>query len=280
MPAVGGGRSRSYQGMWLIDDDGEMWPRDSVELSRKLGTRLRGAALEDFLMRQSGFALVRLTGALVECVFDPEVVSPGALVGLLYVIGENGHLPVAIRSPADPIRVDMLCDRRRAIAQVSQLIELKRQRPRFDRRPCVIEKTGFAGRWEVAREILVSPMDESVRMHLLNTMFRGQFTLNSLDESDGSFRIDLIGHVIAGYDPRFAAKGQGMTYHSLSDPKYGEWVSDSLRNYTTQSRIHTELVDALVENPGVEPRRLSYVRLALPYSSDLRRRLLVATDFH
>lgn len=278
MPADGGYSPRILRTAFFIDDHGESWPHGSPELSRALGTRLRGTMLDDYVLRQLGFALVRQTSALIECVFDVEAVSPVTLVGLLYVVGETSDRQIAIRGPAEPVRIDKLVDRRGAIRLISEIIEAKRTRPRFERRPCVIEKTSFSQLWRAGREIVAAPIEEATRLRLLDTLYAGNFTLNELDESDGHFRISAIGSSIANFDPDFLARGIGKTYHSLSDPDYGAWVSDTFDEYATLSHERTEVVEAGVQVGGSDLQRLSYTRLVLPVSSGSRRRLLVATD--
>lgn len=278
MPADGGYSPRILRTAFFIDDHGESWPHGSPELSRALGTRLRGALLDDYLLRHLGFALVRQSSSLVECVFDIEAVSPVTLVGLLYVVGETTDRPFAFRAPADPIRIDKLVDRRAAIRLISEIIETKRVRPRFERRPCVIEQTNFAQLWRAGCEIVAAPLDDATRTQLLNTLYGGNFTLNELSEDDGHFRIKTIGENIARFDPDFAVRGIGATYHSLSDPDYGAWVCDTFDEYATLSREAVELVEANVAVPGQPDRRLSYKRLVLPVSSASRRLLLIATD--
>lgn len=278
MPSDGGYSPRILRTAYFIDDHGESWPHGSTELPRILRTRLRGPALDDYLIHQCGFALVRQTSALVECVFVEEAVSPVTLVGLLYVIGETVDRPISIRAPDEPVRIDRLADRRRAIARISALIESKRERPRFERRPCVIDKTSFSQLWRAGREVIAAPIDDATRVRLLDTLYNGNFTLNELDESDGHFRIKAIGQSIRKFDPEFAARGIGATYHTLSDPDYGAWVSDTFQEYATMSRECTEVVEAQVEVPGQQARRLDYTRLVLPVSAGSRRLLLVATD--
>lgn len=278
MPADGGYSPRILRTAHFIDDHGESWPHGSPELARALRTRLRGHALDDYLLRQVGFALVRQTSALVECVFDEEAVSPVTLVGVLYLVGEINDRPIAVRSPAEPIRIDRLHDRRSAISLISAIIETKRQRPRFERRPCVIEKTAFAQLWRAGREIIAAPIDDPTRLRLLETLYAGNFTLNQLNEDDGRFRISAIGGGIARYDPGFAARGVGATYHTLSDPDYGAWVSDTFDEFATLNREAAEVVDARIEVPGKPQCNLSYTRLVLPVSCRSRRYLLVATD--
>lgn len=278
MPADGGYRPRVLRAAFFIDDHGESWPYGSAELPRALGTRLRGPALDTYLINQCGFALVRQTSALLECVFVPGAVSPITLVGLLYVIGESVDQPISIRSPDEPVRIDRLADRRSAIASISALIESKRERPRFERRPCVIDKTSFSQLWRSGREIIAAPIDDATRVRLLETLYNGNFTLNVLDDSNGHIRIDAIGRNIAKFDPDFAARGVGETYHTLSDPDYGTWVSDTFREYAAMSKECTEIVEAHVEVPGQQARRLNYTRLILPVLCGSRRMLLAATD--
>jgi predicted transcriptional regulator of viral defense system len=262
----------------LIDDRGEAWTAGSSKLSVALGTRLDGRELERFVMSQMGYVTVRERDAVVEVTFEQATVSPRAIIGLLYKLAGIRGKPVALRGCSDQVGVKIIHDRGRAIAHLSEIVEIRRGGPRYAKQYAELTRTSFASNWEIAQDILASEMASESRRRVLEKLFAGAFTINQLDESDGQYRVLDWGSKVAAIDPVFSAHGAGLSYYDLSDRDYGRWIADTFKEYAGAQERRVEAVTARMSAPGLELRQYTYNRLVLPVERDGSRLLFVATD--
>ena len=262
----------------LIDDLGEIWIAGSRKLPEALGTRLSASELNDYFLTQMGFVAFRDRGTVVDVTFEPQTVSPVAIIGLLYKLAGMRGRPVALRTCSDDIGVRVMHDRGRVIAYLSDIVEARRGGPRYAKQIADLARSAFVSCWEVAEEVVASDISSDVRHRVLEKLFKGSFTLNRLDQSDGQYRVvdwcSKFGHL----DSAFATLGPGLSYYELTDSDYGRWIAETFKEYATAKERRVEAVTALITGPGAKAKQYNYNRLVLPVTRVDERLLLVATD--
>lgn len=221
--------------------------------------------------------VVRDRAKLIEVRLSRDSVAPLALVGLLYWLFDNDQKAVAVMDCAGDAPVDVLLDRKRAAAYVSELIDRRASEPRFSRCHVGLDQTCFASVWRAAQEICVAEMSEPARVRILDQLFAGGFTLGTFDRVTGTCRASAVGSIIRQIDPDFAAVSDGSSYRNMADRAYGAWVAETFESYRDRDRPFAESIDASLCFPGW-PKRARYTRLVVPYTAGGEKHLLVASD--
>jgi hypothetical protein len=208
--------------------------------------------------------------------FAHDLVSPVALTGLLIWLHDQHPKPIAVFGVARDF-VDILPDRRRAVAYLSELIASRSRQVRFDRRATELGETPFAAVWCAAQEICTSEMSEAARMRILEALFGGNFTLNTFEDDGDACCVSAVGSQIYRLDPKFATDGLGATYRAMSDHAYGAWLAETFESYRGRERPFAERVTAAISYPLLPPR-VQFTRLVVPYCVGGAKHMLVASD--
>lgn len=213
----------------------------------------------------------------LEVRFIRHTVSPVALTGLFVWLHQQPPRPIVVIGMRDRDVVEVLPDRKSALAFLSDLIALRSSQARFERRETDLELSRFGAIWRAAKEICTADIAEHARWRILDKLFAGTFTLAEFDDHDGSCRMAGVGSMMHDLDPQFAATGQGVTYCNMADRDYGAWISETFKSYRDRDRPFAERIGAAVSYAAF-PSKLQFTRLVVPFRSGGRQRVLVASD--
>lgn len=244
---------------------------DADSLFCQLGTRLAPTKALQYAVKCMGWAVVRKRRGSVDAVYDRKTVCHLALVGLLDYLWRQG-LSVKLTETNDDCSAWL--DLALLGNHLSELIEKRHGKQRLWRKETTIRRTPFASVLPCAMEIAHADVDDDTRERLFDSHFHGKYSMNKLDTSCGHYRVEYIGDGPAKFDPRFATRGFGDTYHTFIDNEYGQWLASAFAEMSTKTGIRVEEVSTnhSVDGPA------NYNRLLMPITRGVEKFLLVASD--
>jgi hypothetical protein len=261
----------------IIDETGEAWSATPLAIRRRLHTDQLGADLVKYLVHQAGFVVCRQGRHGCSIAFDRGSVSACALVGTMQWLFEARPCRIVISSSQQESRSQALLLMPKALAFLQDVFDERHRGPLYRARKIKLENTPFAQQWEVATELVRSDIEHSTKIRILDTLFRGHFTLSHRDKETGEFIIDYAGPAFSVYNATIGPMRIGQTFSDVLDGNYGRWVADRYAQIQAADGPVGEHVDALIGAATRSPIRLRYKRLLLPFEQSSGTHLLVAS---
>jgi hypothetical protein len=253
----------------LITENGEAWSRDDPALSSFLRTRLRGAALTEFVVKNLGWIEISTARNAMRVRCRPAMTSDRALVTLLYSIWDYAHDTVVLTAWQDAWQHFILRDRQMFTRLLSSLIHGARA-PGF-----------WTGHRLMSRAIdqvtspfgKVSPIARAIGegtallqdvAPAFDALFRNRWSICEPDTERGHTVIRAIGHGYTPFNPKWFAQAKDTTLCAYADEDYGLWVARTHCLTAQQRQPLFDEVDAIVTFPRIGETRLRYSRMTMP----------------
>lgn len=165
-----------------------------------------------------------------------------------------------------------------ALERLRHMCRERQTQPRFRRRPCDIDHSHFATRWQAAREILSAGIDLDKQSHILSKLFQQHFVVTERDPSSGHFLLVDAGLAVEGQMYNLGILQLGRPFTVLEDAQFGHWIADGLREFTPSNKPVTEVMEVGLQSKNGTARTLRYTRLVVPYARDGRDHLFTTAS--
>lgn len=266
---------------FLITEHGETLPRDDRVVGASLHTRLRGAALADFAVKNLGWIeiVTARKAMLVRC--RPAVTSDCAFAALLYHVWDNAHETVVLMARQDVWQHIILRNRDIFTRLLGSLIHGARA-PGFwsgDRLICrAIDQRAspFGHVAAIARAVGEGAAQLEHVAPTFNQLFRSRWSICEPDAERGHTVVRALGDGYTPFNPRWFAQAKDTSLCAYADEDYGLWVAKTHRTASEQRRAIFDEVDAVVRFPRIGDTRLRYSRMTMPLVRPDGRRLVLS----
>lgn len=275
---------------YLIDTSGRWWRWPSELLAEKLGYPDPDFDLAGYAARNLGYVWLEVREDVTLLQFRAGMLSDATLgvlrpylrkaicerpVGLVYFA--SGWLEEAF------IDVDALLDRMDELACLRE----PRMRDLFIRKShepiqwCHSETTDLSRLFEMWR-FVDGVYSDSIQRHLKSSGLIARTVMLSgerhANEHDDSLRIIYGGGGFAVYDSFSFASTVGKSIADQPDQAYGRWVKQSYAACNGNGDPQIDDIDAIVEEPGHDPRRRRYQRLILRWKLPTGEKVLTGSS--
>ena len=267
----------------IVDGKGDLWAIDDPGLAASLGAALNGEALAHFGVTNLGWIEIRNVGERLHLRCRPQLVSPAALTGALYVLFARRWRAVALSLLAKSWSYVILQD----CSQVVDLLaSLTSKQPsweagasqRFLRRPVTANLSPLM---PTLRRALPIVLDHSLgieNLAAIDRLFKGRWSISHIDPATQQLVFDHMGQGFTRIGPDWAGGAAfAPPTASISDVAYQQWVARFRMEVARQTDPVFDVVDAWVNGATQESARLRYHRVTVPVSTDGRRLLLSAS---
>ena len=259
----------------IIDDSGRVWRTGSRALLDSLHVSGFEFDLTQYLIRNLGFARIRMARSGVRITLRPRFLTKAALEALVFQMVTLEHERFIIEIADTPNRVEIIPGLEDAAARLADLASVAGNITREDfhreemslhrlrGNPRLSPLAGLLQRWRRGKGNLRTDLatefgdpallGRAIVMHM--TGDRGgfiEYVGDGFTWADASWRHAMVGH---------DANGQ-------PDPQYGQnfWAGYLETQRTQAPRL--EFIEAVIRVPGYPARRSRYERLLLPWCRD------------
>jgi hypothetical protein len=260
-----------------IDDEGEIWPEDSIVLARRLNTCRSGRDLRRVATEHLGYIHLSRTGRFVRVCLSRRTVSDEAAAGLLYWMSQNRDTAFLVEENAGsaPPHLTLAPNYEAMIGFVAALCGAEDRRS-YVEHDVPLERTAFADRWQAAREVVSSFGTSAKTGSVLDALFRGHWTISEFDDAAGEFRFSRLGAWYSTFDTGLSRKLIGQSPLAFGDSALGSHVQRSTARFATAHEPATQRVSTMLRWGGQQARHVDYTRLLVPLSRGAGRRLLIS----
>lgn len=252
----------------LIDDKGQSWKAGDPALGKHLGTRLTGKALAEFTIRNMGWIGVDQSQRSLRIKCRPAFVAEAALVELLFLIHDQPEKSLALELLGDRSQHFVLRDRATFTRFLASLVSGPTNSgwpgARLLRVSRAERNSPFRRSAPIAQGLATSARAISDAVLPFQTLFRGRWSLYTLDGEMGHTKIHEIGNAYTPFNPRWLSTAKGQSLCGYADEAYGIWIAQRHRYALRRGRILFDDVDAVVSFPHVGSTRLRYSRATIP----------------
>jgi len=263
----------------LIDEAGQPWPNGSTALRRRLGQPSPDIDLAGFVVRNMGYARLRLhQGAIRLTVRAGQLEYPALEAVVRFLVTERWQRLViehADRTPTFEIygQVEEAVARLKDLAAPSVALG---PRERFVSQELSLDRLGQSGqeslqalmrlwrarRGQLAPQEIIASMPDPLKTRIALARMRPP-------SAAGGSRA-IVEHMGSGFrvfDPCWALSAVGRDLEEQPDPVYGARSARAYHEVAALGQPRLELVDAVIDVPGRSVRRSRYDRLMLPWRS-------------
>jgi hypothetical protein len=262
----------------LIDQRGQPWLNGSLALRHSLGRQSLDTDLAGFVVRNMGFARLRIRQDTIRLTLRAGQLEFPALESVVrFLVTEQWRRLViehADRTPAFEIFGQV----EEAVARLKDLsapsVALAQCEPFFSQ-PLSLDRLGQSGQeslqallrlWR-ARRGQLDP-DQVIRM--MPGPLKARIALTRMRPSATIGNRAIVEHIGSGFrvfDACWALGAVGRDLEEQPDPLYGERSARAYHQVASLGQPTLELVDAVIDVPGRPVKRSRYDRLMLPWRS-------------
>jgi hypothetical protein len=258
----------------LIDDRGELWPDDSLELAKRLGYSYFGGHLAAAAVRERGFIHVRQDEGGAHVSLSPGRFSLVCLAGAMQLLNELRPARIVARMISGgsssyemfPTIYDFV-ERAESVSEKGIDIRLSRVAvPRSTRNlhlPTFAIAHPLLSLWKRERGAL-SP--ESLRAIVTGSLLRRVILVRQPARSSRLI-VEHFGAAITIMRPCEALLLAGHPMEDMYDSEYGAWILPGYAKTISASRLTLESMLADIRTPDAMTIRARYDRLLLPWRS-------------
>ena len=151
-------------------------------------------------------------------------VASKAMVGAIVWLAQSPLQRVWLHDETMPGGGDRICSKTEAVRVLSDLIERQVQRPDFQLWKLPLERSLFADKWQIARDIVTGRMTARTRSMLLDRLFRGSYTLMRRPSTREHYVPHDIGAQLLAYKSYIGDVRIGRRFNTLEARSYGQWL--------------------------------------------------------
>ncbi|NJO34272.1 MAG: hypothetical protein HC869_15200 [Rhodospirillales bacterium] len=232
-------------------------------------TRLCGAVLTEFAVKNLGWVEIGTARNAMHVRCRPSMTSDCALAALLYHIWDHAHDTVVLTAWLDAWQHFILRDRQMFTRLLSSLIHGGRAPAFWSGHRLISRATDqvtspFGEVAPIARAIGEGAALLQDVAPAFDALFRNRWSICEPDTARGHTVIRAIGRGYTPFNPRWFAQAKNTTLCAYADEDYGLWVARTHRFATQQRQPLFDEVDAIVTFPRIGETRLRYSRMTMP----------------
>lgn len=255
---------------YLIDPNGNWWRWPSANLAERLGYPDPDFDMPSYAARNLGYVWLLVQPNVTFLQFRAGMLSRFCLDSLKpYLRKAVKDKPVGLVYFASGWLEEAYVDAEQLLARMDQLAFLREPRMRdlFIRKPHEPRDwmhhghRDLAGLFELWR-FVDGQYSDAIHRYLQHTGLEARTVVLNGDDG-GDLRVVYGGGGFSVYDSFSFASTVGRSIADQPDKAYGQWVSQSYLNCFRTGAPQLDDVDAIVEQPGHDPRRRRYQRLIL-----------------
>lgn len=255
---------------YLIDPDGHWWRWPSAALAEKLGYADPDFDLAGYAARNLGYVWLLIEEDVTFLQFRAGMISPAAVNSLKpYLRKAVAAKPVGLVFYASGWLEEAYIEADALLARIDELAPLRepRMRDQFIRQP------QSPWDWLYSAPQALSAMFElwrfedgrysaAVQRYLENSGL-GARTVLLQPGNDGHLYVDTSGPGFTVYDSFSFHQQQRRKIEDQPDRAYGRWVADAYDHTLRLGVPQIDDIDAIIDEPGHDPRRRRYQRIIL-----------------
>lgn len=254
---------------YLIDPQGQWWRWPSPVLAEKLGYADPDFDLGGYATRNLGYTSLLIEDYATVLQFRAGMVSRQALDTLKpYLAKAVAKKPVVLVFFASGWTEELYVEAEALLARMEQLGPLRepRQRDQFICHPhqprdwLYNAHHNLSALFELWRFVDGVYTDAAARYLSRSGLIARTVTI---DGNTDSLRIAQCGEGFSVYDSFTFHGNLGKSIADQPDAAYGNWVAQAYRRCRDSGEPQIDDIDAIIEEPGHDPRRRRYQRLIL-----------------
>lgn len=255
---------------YLIDPKGQWWRWPSATLAEQLGYTDPDFDLAGYATRNLGFVSLLVDEAATFLQFRAGMVSRAALETLKpYLTRAVAKKPVALVFYASGWLEEAYVAAEPLIARMQEVAPMReaRMRDQFIRHShqprdwlyhAHHELSGLFELWRFVDGVYSEPVHRYMQRSGLQ-----ERTVRIRPDNDGELYVDNSGSGFTVYDNFSFHDMRRRRIDDQPDQAYGRWVADAYRQALRDGAPQIDDIDAIIEQPGHDPRRRRYQRVIL-----------------
>ncbi|WP_341705109.1 hypothetical protein [Ferrovibrio sp.] len=255
---------------YLVDTSGRWWRWPSETLAERLGYPDPDFDLAAYAARNLGYVWLEVRADVTLLQFRAGMLSDAVLAALRpYLVKAIREKPVGLVYFASGWLEEAFFDSAPLLERIGELATLREPRMRdlFIRKPYDPIRWSKSGQTDLSSLFDIwrftdGTYSEPIQRYLRNSgLITRTVMLNG--ENDGNLSIMYGGGGFSVYDSFSFASTVGRSIADQPDRAYGAWVTQSYAACRGNGDPQIDDIDAIVEEPGHDPRRRRYQRLIL-----------------
>lgn len=255
---------------YLVDPKGKWWRWPSEALSEQLGYPDADFDLSGYAVRNLGYISLVVQENVTLLQFRAGMISAAALASLKPFLAKAvGKAPVGIVFYASGWLEEAHLTADTLLPRMDELAVLRepRMRDQFIRRPYTPsewhydahkELSGLFELWRFVDGVYSAPIER-----YLQTTGLIDRTVHVQPGSDEQLRFTNSGGGFTVYDTFSFDSCVGQLLTDQPDVAYGQWINSTYQNCLRSGQPVIDDVDAIIDEPGHDPRRRRYQRIIL-----------------
>lgn len=255
---------------YLIDPNGKWWRWPSVSLAEHLGYADPDFDLAGYASRNLGYVSLLISDEATFLQFRAGMISPAALASLKpYLAKAVAKKPVGLVFYASGWLEEVYIEAEPLLARMDELSALRepRMRDQFIRRAHRPQEWLYHAHKELSGLFELWRFVDGVYSEPVQRFLQTSGLVNRTVLLEGGRGDDLtVTHGGAGISVYDSFSFRDTVGHSIADQPdkaYGKWVAQAYLACRHSGEPQIDDIDAIIEEPGHDPRRRRYQRLIL-----------------